>query len=148
MGRVTVRSDSVGPKLRSDADRTGPNHISAHKYPNMTGKPLYDPKFCVDSEYVVRFVRATRNHELRVETGIWGQAHQVGNPRRPDRTDPISELSAKFWSRRPKLGPSTAPYIEKEVQWLNALFVCETANGEMHFFLIVNCCFFLRSSNS
>ena len=62
----------------------------------MTGKTLYDPKFCVDSEFTVRFVRATRNHELRAETGISGQAHQVGNPGRPDRTDPIAELGTKF----------------------------------------------------
>ena len=51
---------------------------------------------CVDSESAVKFVRATRNHELRAETGISGQAHQVGNPGRPDRTDPIAELGTKF----------------------------------------------------
>ena len=87
---------------------------------NLTERTLYDPKFGVDSEYFVRIVRATRNHELRVKTGFSGQAHQVGNPGRPDRPDPISELSAKFWFGKPKLGPSAAPQIENEVQWLNA----------------------------
>ena len=98
----------------------------------MTERTLHDPKSGVDSEYLVRIVRATRNHELRVETGISGQAHQVGNPGRPDRTDPISELSAKFWSRKPKLGPSAVPCIENEVQWLNAYFF---VLREFHFFI-------------
>ena len=88
----------------------------------MTGKTLYDPKFCVDFESAIRFVRATRNHELRAETGILGQAHQVGNPGRPGQTDPIPELSAKFWSGELKLGRSAHPYNENEVQWLKAFF--------------------------
>ena len=60
--RVTVRSGSVGP-LRFRAGRTGPNRNSAHKYPNMTGKPLYDPEFCVDSEYDPCGLPATTSYE-------------------------------------------------------------------------------------
>ena len=69
---------------------------------------------------------------------ISGRDHQVGNPGRPDRTDPSRYLRAKCWSWKHKLGSSTVLYIEHEVQWLNVL-VLWNANGEMRFLVIINC---------
>ena len=78
-------------------DRIGPNRNYARKYPNMTGKILYDPTFCVDSEYVVRFVRAGYlQSRVTSRNVISGQAHQVDNPGPPDRADPIAELGTKI----------------------------------------------------
>ena len=96
----------------------------AHNYTNLDPKPRHDPTFNVNYEPEVKFVRATRNHELRVETRVSSQAHLVGIPGRIDRTELKSELSTNFWHRQPKREPGPLPYNENEAQWLNWLVFC------------------------
>ena len=52
-----------GPELR-----TGPSN-SAQKYPDRPRPTLYDPEFCVDSDFEVRFGVAHRNLELQTQFG-------------------------------------------------------------------------------
>ena len=71
MGRVTIRfgiSDRAGRVRGSGIPDRAPN--SAHKNPDRPGPTLYDPTFCVDSEYEVGFDVTHRNHELE---GHFGQ---------------------------------------------------------------------------
>ena len=93
LGRVSVRPGSVGPEPEP---LCRPNRNLAHKYPNMTEKTLYDSKFCVDSESAVKFVQATRNHELRAQTCNLGQRAWIGIPTDPNQTEPIFGISIKF----------------------------------------------------
>ena len=114
-----IRSAQEAP-VRRRTNRTEPQ--LGPQIPEHAQKTLCDPKFGVDFEYAVRFVRATRNHELRVKTGISSQAHHVGNGR-PDRTDPIGEPGTKFWSRKPKTWTPHLSYGESEAQWLISFFL-------------------------
>ena len=93
----------VGPNTSSDPvfGPTEPQNrvgacIWAHKYPNTPGSTLPNAKFCVDSKSPVRFVRATRNHELRAQTGNLGRRARIGIPTEPNRTEPIFGISIKF----------------------------------------------------
>ena len=70
--------------------------ISVGIYPNTRPNTLYDPKFDVDSESVIRFVRATRNHEFRAQTGNFGRRAQIDITGSPDQTDLKFELAMKF----------------------------------------------------
>ena len=70
-------SKGTGPEFRTPGlGRAGPvrnpepNRNSVHKNPDRPGLTLYDPNFCVDPEYEVRFDVAHRNHELE---GHFGQ---------------------------------------------------------------------------
>ena len=100
--------------------------ISAHKYPNTPRSTLSNPKFCVDSKSAIRIVRATRNHELRAQTGNLCRRAQIGIPTEPDRTEPIFGTSIKFQLRTPKLGSGSVTCAE--------LWVTFKSDGEIEFF--------------
>ena len=78
---------------------------SEHKYHIWPEKTLYDPKFCVESESAVRFVRTTRNLEL------WAQARNPVRARnsltRSDPTEPKPDLNSpsNLGPENPNLGP-------------------------------------------
>ena len=82
----------------------------------------YGPEFCVDSESAVRTVQATRNRDLRAQTGNFGRRAQLGIPGSPDQTDLKFELNIKFRPRTPKLGPRSVICANL---WRNSVFFFE-----------------------
>ena len=102
VGRVTARLglSEARPDGSSTSSRTlqksEMDRISAHKYPNIPETTPYDPKFCADSEFGVRFDASPRNRELETQIDQTSLAHQVGIPTRSDRTEPKFGLTIKI----------------------------------------------------
>ena len=67
--------------------------ISTQTYPEV---PFGDPKLAVDSEFVAKNVRTTRDNEFRSQTGDLGLRAQLSIPGSSDQTDSIFELAIKF----------------------------------------------------
>ena len=106
--RVTVRSGSIGagPELFGpiESDRTVTRPTNTQTWPE---KSFYDAKFWVDSEYMVRFVRAgylqSRNTSRNGYFGSSPSSRQPGptRPSRPDSRARHKNLTQKTQTRIP-----------------------------------------------
>ena len=59
----------------------------------MTKSTLYDPEFDFNSKSVFETMLDARNRKLQLPIETAGQASQLDIPTRPDRTEPIFELT-------------------------------------------------------